>query len=233
MRTFILIIFSMILIASCNNNNTQSENSNANPSSRHIEVLEVLQPGGYTYLFVSEGNKEYWIATDRFDTKVGDDFYFENGMEMKDFTSKELDRTFESILFVDKLSTVPILTKSPVNAAQNMSGKKPAQEMKNIVVEPAEGGITIAELYANRSKYQGQKVIVTGQVVKVNEAIMHRNWIHLQDGTKDGENFDLTLTTLDEVKVDDVVTFVGTVALDKDFGAGYTYELIVEDAVKL
>ena len=59
---------------------------------------------------------------------------------------------------------------------------------------------------------------------------MNKNWVHLQDGTKDGTNFDLTITTLDSVKAGDIVVFEGKVTLDKDFGAGYFYEVILEDA---
>jgi hypothetical protein len=223
------MVLGMVFLTSCNSSNTPSEKSDTSSSSHHIEILEVLQPGGYTYLYVAEGDKEYWIATDRTDAKVGDDFYYKQGMEMKDFTSKELDRTFETIYFVDKLSTVPILDNQPANAMQNMSGRKPVQKAEDIKVEPVEGGITIAELYKNRNNYDGKQVIVTGHVVKVNEAIMNLNWIHLQDGTKDGENFDLTITTEQQVTLHEIVTFEGTVALNKDFGAGYTYELIVEN----
>ncbi len=95
-------------------------------------------------------------------------------------------------------------------------------------VEPAEGAIQIAELMNNRSQYEGKTVKVTGKCVKVNAEIMGRNWIHLQDGS--GENFDLTLTTDEAVEVGSIVTMEGTVALNKDFGAGYRYEVIMEDA---
>jgi hypothetical protein len=67
--------------------------------------------------------------------------------------------------------------------------------------------------------------------VKVNEAIMHRNWIHLQDGTEYEGNYDLTVTTDRRVNVGNVVTFEGKVSLNRDFGAGYTYEVIMEDAI--
>ncbi len=234
MKLLVIMGFCMVLITSCNTN-TQSGTSETNSSSHHIEIVEVLQPGGYTYLLVSEGDREYWIATDRIEAKVGDDFYYKEGLEMKGFKSKELDRTFESIYFIDKLSTVPILDNHPTQTtqpAQAMTGKKEALQMEDIKVGPAEGGITIAELYKNRGNYEGKKVLVKGHVVKVNSGIMGKNWVHLQDGTKDGGNFDLTFTTLEEVKVADIVTFEGTVTLNKDFGAGYSYELIVEGATQ-
>jgi hypothetical protein len=69
-------------------------------------------------------------------------------------------------------------------------------------------------------------------VVKYNAAILGKNWFHLQDGsgkTADGTN-DLTITTEAAVAVGDIVTVTGTVAIDRDFGAGYTYALMLEDA---
>jgi hypothetical protein len=59
---------------------------------------------------------------------------------------------------------------------------------------------------------------------------MDRNWVHLQDGTSDSGSFDLTVTTEEEVNVGDVLTFEGKIKLDKDFGAGYSYEVIMEQA---
>ena len=61
--------------------------------------------------------------------------------------------------------------------------------------------------------------------------IMNRNWIHIQDGTAD--NHDLTITSQESIPLGHVVTFEGTVSLNKDFGAGYRYDLIIEDAVIL
>lgn len=67
-------------------------------------------------------------------------------------------------------------------------------------------------------------------MVKFNSAIMNKNWAHIQDGTKEGDNFDLTVTTLDEVGVGEEVTFTGMILLNRDFGAGYKYDVIMEDA---
>ena len=59
---------------------------------------------------------------------------------------------------------------------------------------------------------------------------MNKNWIHIQDGTDNSGKFDLTVTTDIEVKVGDTITLEGAIALDKDFGFGYKYEVIMEDA---
>ena len=59
---------------------------------------------------------------------------------------------------------------------------------------------------------------------------MKRNWIHIQDGTGDENSYDLVVTTNDEVKVGDVITAEGKLAVDKDFGAGYFFPVIIEEA---
>lgn len=96
-------------------------------------------------------------------------------------------------------------------------------------IQTAEGAITIAELYANKEKYKGKTIKVTGKCIKANPMIMNRNWIHLKDSSTD--KYDLTVTTTENVSVGAVVTMEGTIALDKDFGAGYRYDIIMEGAV--
>ena len=108
---------------------------------------------------------------------------------------------------------------------------KPKTTQNEISVEPAKDGIQIAELYKNMSNYNGETVRIRGQVVKVNEAILHRNWIHLQDGSEFEGKFDLTVTMEALPNVGEIITIEGKVALNKDFGAGYTYDMIVEEAV--
>ena len=71
---------------------------------------------------------------------------------------------------------------------------------------------------------------IQGVVVKVNNDIMGKNWVHIQDGTSDNNNFDLTITTQDRVNKGDEVTFKGKIILNKDFGAGYSYDVIMTDA---
>jgi hypothetical protein len=62
---------------------------------------------------------------------------------------------------------------------------------------------------------------------------MEKNWFHIQDGTSNEGEFDLTITSLEEeIKLDEVITFEGTIVLNKDFGYGYKYDILLEDAVK-
>ena len=67
--------------------------------------------------------------------------------------------------------------------------------------------------------------------MKWNAGIMGKNWLHLRDGSgAAGKDNDITITTSDEAAVGDVVLVKGTVRVDKDFGAGYAYPVIIEDA---
>jgi hypothetical protein len=100
---------------------------------------------------------------------------------------------------------------------------------EKIKIEPAEGCITIADLYSNKNNYSGKTVRIKGKVTKVNPAIMGKNWIHIQDGTESDGQFDLTSTTALEFHIGTIVTIEGKIALDKDFGYGYTYKVLMED----
>ena len=61
---------------------------------------------------------------------------------------------------------------------------------------------------------------------------MGKNWIHIQDGTGDPQKntHDLVVTTDGMAEKGEVVTIEGVVAANKDFGSGYKYEVIIEDA---
>lgn len=91
---------------------------------------------------------------------------------------------------------------------------------------------TVGELYEQRSDLNGQRVTVTGEVVKVNNKIMGRNFLHLRDGTGDegSSTHDLTFTSQDTTAVGSKVRVTGTVVVDRDFGAGYVYPLLLEES---
>jgi hypothetical protein len=97
-------------------------------------------------------------------------------------------------------------------------------------IKKAAGGKTIGELFAAKAGMGGKPVSVRGVVVKYNSGIMGSNWLHIKDGSGAAGTDDLTLTTQATAKVGDTVLIEGVVALDKNFGAGYKYDLIVEDA---
>ncbi len=195
-----------------------------------VGVEEVIQASSYTYIRVKEDDLDYWIATSKQPFEVGMTISYNQGLEMKNFTSKELDRTFESIWFVGKIQS-SLSNTSKASGSVSPHGGGQMNQKQGISVEKVAGGITLEELYSKRASYEDKTVSIRGKVTKFNTKIMGRNWVHLQDGTSSDDNFDLTITTMDAVEVGDVVAFSGKVALNKDFGAGYKYTLIMEEAV--
>ena len=226
----LLSLLVMIGIA-CGNQKKTTEKIALPEGNHKVEVLEVVQATSYTYLNVEEQGSEFWIAVSKQIFSVGDVIYYTNGLEMHDFESKDLQRTFDVIYFVERISDVPILSEQEQrDMLKSGQAPKPVLEKMDITVEKPEGGVTIGELYSNMAEYKDKTVLVRGKVTKVNLAIMSRNWIHIQDGTGDETHFDLTVTTQHIPKIDDVITYWGKVSVNKDFGMGYTYELILEEA---
>lgn len=227
----ILSTLSVIMLISLISCNSQPEKKAVTTNFDYSGVIqEVIQTSNYTYCYLKDEKNENWIAVSKMNITVGETLYFNRGLEMIDFHSKELDRTFPSVFFVQKASTDPnAIASSPQPMGQQPV--KPSIEKKEYNVDKALDGITIAELFANKEKYSGKKVRVRGKITKFNTSIMSRNWAHIQDGTDFDGNFDLTITTSDEVNIDAVVTFEGIIALDKDFTAGYFYPVIMEEAV--
>ena len=99
-------------------------------------------------------------------------------------------------------------------------------------IKRADGGNTIQEIFAAQSKLAGKTVIVRGKVVKYNSQIMGKNWLHIRDGSGSANKADndLTITTDTAAKLGDTVLVTGNVSTKKDFGAGYKYDVILEDA---
>ncbi len=103
-------------------------------------------------------------------------------------------------------------------------------EIKPGSIKKADGGYTVEECFTMKAQVKDKTVAVRGKVVKFNADIMSRNWIHIQDGTgKEGTN-DLTVTTMGKAEVGQTVLVKGKIALDKEFGAGYKYSVIMEGA---
>jgi hypothetical protein len=199
------------------------------PEGTHgVSVVEVIQTSNYTYLQVEENEKKFWIAVVRRDSKPGDSVYYKQAYEMKDFVSKELGRTFPSVFFVQD-PTDKLFAENKSQQAMTPQ-KAEIKKWSEISVDIPKGGTSIADIYKNPGNYSGKTVIIRGVAVKYNPQIMNKNWVHIQDGTEESGKFDLTVTTTDSVVVGQNVTFKGVIALNKDFGSGYSYEVIMEEA---
>jgi len=112
---------------------------------------------------------------------------------------------------------------------QNQSSKVEVVKM-DVKVDPCKGCIKISDLLENKKTYSGKTIKVTGKVTKYNPEIMGKNWIHIQDGSEFQGGFDLTITTDQKVALGEIITFEGKIVLDKDFGYGYSYNVLMEDA---
>lgn len=234
LKSFIFIATLLVFFTACKSDkkveSEQQKSANSETSVGYkVIVEEVINTTTYTYLKVTLNETESWIAINKRKVEIGETLYYNEALEMKNFESKELKRTFETVYFVQNISDQPI----PVMAqphAKKMTGGKPKIQQEDISVSPAKGGITIAKLYSDSQSFSDKTVIVKGKVTKFNEEIMGKNWVHIQDGTSDADNFDLTITTSGKIKVGDIVTFKGKISLDKDFGYGYSYKVLMEDA---
>jgi len=109
-------------------------------------------------------------------------------------------------------------------------GSNVAVEKIDVKVDACKDCIKISDLLGNKKTYSGKTIKVTGKVTKYNPEIMGKNWIHIQDGSEFQGEFDLTITTDQKVTVGEIITFEGKIVLDKDFGYGYFYNVLMEEA---
>jgi len=198
-------------------------------------VVETMDAANYTYVRVKSDDGEIWAASSQFAVAVGDRVVVPLQMPMQNFHSESLNRDFPVIYFASAITKEGEQPPAgmppghpPIGGGTTASGAGQVTE----AVEPAPGGVTVARVWADRASLSGKTVTVRGKVVKYNGNIMNLNWLHLQDGSgaaSEGTH-DLAVTTTATAKVGDIVTVTGTVAADKDFGAGYVYKVIVIDA---
>ncbi|MCX7166497.1 MAG: hypothetical protein NTV11_09505 [Rhodocyclales bacterium] len=195
------------------------------------EVLEVKDVESYSYLRLKTADGETWAAVGKAPLKKGAKVTIENTMVMTNFESKALKKTFPKIVF-GTLAGAGTGAASQMAAAH--SGQPKAEFTGDVKVPKASGpdARTVAEVIAKSGELKDKTVLIRGKVVKFSGGIMGKNWIHLRDGSGSAadKTDDLLVTTLDQAKVGDVVVVKGLVRTDKDFGAGYAYKVLVEEA---
>jgi len=229
-RLLILLIIVLSVVFSATGKNiyaNQSTEPIKDTPSLSGKVVETMDSGRYTYVCLENNGKKIWLAVLKMIIVEGQNMSFKPGIEMVNFESKTLNRKFDKIIF----SEGPIMGTE----IKSMGSKGNVIILtEKIDVEKASGpnAYTIGEIYKNKNSLDKQNIVVRGKVVKVSADIMGKNWIHLQDGSgnpKDGSH-DLVLTSQTLPSVGDIVTANGTLYTDKDFGRGYKYNVIVEDA---
>lgn len=198
-----------------------------NDSEVHQVVAnEILQSERYTYMKVTENGRSFWIATAKRDAEKGKKYMYQGGLMKVNFESVEFNRTFDTIYLVSQVidseqhpgNNIPATTET----AAPSNSKAPAPKVRD--------AIKLADLFKNKTRYNGKPVKVIGKVIKVNNGIMGRNWVHIRE---EGFKSDLTITTNEIVSVDENVAFEGKIALKKDFGSGYFYDVIMEEGKRL
>lgn len=230
MRIYLVLILAVVFASCVRNKGGQVVQNVETTNEKSFEVVEVVQASSYSYLRVKENFNEKWVAVSKDEFKVGDVLFYDSEMKMTNFPSKDLDRTFEEVYFVNQVSRTPIVQEKAA-AMPAHSGRVEIKEESEVEVTKTKGELTVAQLFANRADYATKEFEIKGIVVKVNKNVMGKNWIHVQDGTSDNGEFDLTITSQDLPEVGKEATFKGKLTLNKDFGAGYSYEVIMEDAV--
>lgn len=214
------------------------------------KVVESMDAATYTYVEIDTGAATVWAAAPQFAVKLGDKVVVADAMPMKSYTSKTLNRTFDVVYFSGNVTVNGKPTASAAapamagGATTGTSGELPkghpaipnaggamapaGPDLKNI--KRADGGQTVTEIVTGKAKFAGKPIAVRGRVVKFNGGILGKNWLHVRDGSGTDGNNDLTVTTDTVAKVGDLVLVTGTLATNRDFGSGYSYALIVENA---
>jgi hypothetical protein len=229
-------IISLVLLAAVVTA-AQAQGPGTAPGSLTGTVIETVDAAGYTYVHFDTGKEKVWAAAPECVVAVGETVTISSPMPMRDYHSKTLDRTFELVYFVGGVE-VEGAERGPAAAPSSKpswvqgggGGAAKGAEIDLSGIERAAGGKTVEELYAGKGDLAGQEIVVRGRVVKFLSGIMGKNWLHLRDGTGAPGSDDLTVTTDAMVEKGAMVLVRGKITTDKDFGAGYEYELIIEDA---
>ena len=198
------------------------------------KVLEILDAQSFIYLRLQTKDGEKWAVVSKVPVKVGAEVTIDNVTTVQNYESKSLKRKFDQIVFgsIAGASSTGAAAGSDV-VSPHTGVAKPAV-VGDVKVAKAAGpdARTVAEVVTGKAALKDKTVVVRGKVVKYTGEVLGKNWIHLRDGSgsaADGSD-DILVTTKNEAKIGDVVLVKGVVHLDRDFGAGYAYQVLIEDA---
>jgi len=186
-------------------------------------VVDTLDGGGYTYMQIDDTKKKYWVAVEGTKVEKGTEVRFTEELRAKNFESKSLNRTFDEIVFASNLQYRTKVPEAGNLALISEQVKESPYKQKDTM--------SVKEAWEKRASLKDKTISIRGKVVKASQNIISRNWIHIQDGTGEGSEVGRIVFTSKELpKVGDIVTATGVVTVDKDFGSGYFYKIIVENA---
>jgi len=196
-------------------------------------VIETMNAGGYTYTNLKKNNLTEWVASSITSVKVGEEISFTGCMPMTNFHSKALNRTFPTIKFCGGIKGAAAAEPLKNQTTENKKVVAPTSDEK-LAIQATKGkdAQTVADCYAQSTELDKKIVEVRGKVMKVSNGIMGMNWAHIQDGTGSPamNNNNLVVTMKENPEVGSIITVSGTLAKNRDFGSGYKYNVIVEQA---
>ena len=198
------------------------------PSTIDGRITDIIDVPSYTYVEVETGNDKAWAAVPTTSVSIGDEVSFSAATPMEKFYSRTLDREFAVIYFVDRFITdAGITTMSTAAAAAHGQLSQEAAVVPVNEINKVDGGNTIAEIHARKGELDGNTIRVRGQVTRFTANVLEVNWVHIRDSSGAAN---LTVTTDATVAINDVVIVEGKLGLDRDYGYGYVYPVILQDA---
>ena len=197
-------------------------------------VITTIDAQDYSYVQLDIEGEQTWFAAPASTYTPGEEVAVPaGGLPMKDFYSQTLDRTFDMVYFVGTIARVDDASEAtlpPGHPPLEEAGISSPEVIDFSEIERPEGGKTVAEIYEHQDEWADSSILVRGKVVKVANNILGKNWVHLRDGSGEAGSNDLPVTTRDIVETGETVTMRGTLSLNRDFGAGYKYDVLLEDA---
>ena len=232
------VLFLTLALGACQKSSKEIEGEELKPevnleAPAGLEgvVVTTMNQASYTYVEIESNGKKSWAAVPQTEVKVGDEVTIPPGSMMYNFESKSLNKTFDEILFSGGIvvgrdsggaantgGSPGVVTPQTSNAPEKESIKKAAK------------GYTVEELYAKKADLGGKAVSVRGKIVKSNMEILGTNWYHIQDGSGVEGTNDIIFTSLEKIESGQIVLAKGTLKIDKDFGSGYKFDVIVEES---
>jgi predicted heme/steroid binding protein len=210
------------------------------------KILEIKGAMGYKYLKIDENGTELWIASANAPVAVGDRIGYDKKTVMKNFESKTLGQKFKEIIFASDVY-LPQKAEKPKSMKEMLGlsaakkdphagmgkGLSPEEEEKPSKPFVKKEAYTVEEVHMWRKSLEGQTISLEGKVYKVSHQIMKLDWVHLGDGTGNEKKLtdDLVFTaSSSSIKAGDKVIATGKVVVNKDFGFGYFYKVLIQDA---
>ena len=201
------------------------------------KVLEIQSVMGYKYLKVDENGTQHWVAIANAPVTVGDKIGYDKRTIMHDFKSKSLGKTFKEIIFASDVY-LPQKAHKPKSMKDMLGlGSKDPHKGMGMGMSPDEEEKP-AKPFVQKDVYTVEEVhmwrkSLEGTVFKVSHQIMQRDWVHIGDGTGIEKELtdDLVFTAAStDIKAGDKVIAKGKVVVNKDFGYGYFYKVLIQDA---